>query len=499
MTRTNRFLFGVGWGYVNQLVMAAAGLFLTRFYLGSLGGPLYGLWIVGLQVLTYLTLLDLGIVALLPRETAYAAGADRKKIPKLLGETLSIALFQMPLLALLSVAAWFLLPADWAVLKGPLGVTFAVFALSFPLRVFPAVLQGLQDFSFLGQASFLTWFLATITSVAGLKAGIGLYALSAGWAVGQGVQFLACYLRLRLHFPADMPKHIPAPSWARAKARLSKSLWVTLSQISGVLLVGTELLVLGKLLGPAAVVIYSCSSKLVQLLANQPQTLTQAALPGLSELKSSRDLVAIRRVSEALTVLVMLLSGAIVAVVLAVNGGFVKWWVGEDQYGGDWLTISLVACMLVRHYGTALVFSLFCFGQEKPLALIGIADGLVTLGLSVLLTPRFGIAGPALGSLVSACLISIPCVAYYLARELNFAVPALLRPLAGWAWRLVVIVAASAAVLFQRPPEGPLGVAAIASAIAVAYGLLMLPVVKASALLLYVRPTLERFTRRRAK
>ena len=130
MTRSKRFLYGVGWGYLNQFVMAAAGLYLTRFYLGALGSTLYGLWIVGLQILAYLTLLDLGIVALLPRETAYAAGADRKQLPGLIAETISISCAQAPLLALLSVVGWLCLPASWTSLKGPLSLTFAAFVFS---------------------------------------------------------------------------------------------------------------------------------------------------------------------------------------------------------------------------------------------------------------------------------------------------------------------------------------------------------------------------------
>ncbi len=492
MTRTKKFLYGVGWGYVNQFVMAAAGLYLTRFYLGALGKSFYGLWIVGLQILAYLTLLDLGLVALLPRETAYALGGNRGRLPALIAETVSLSSAQAPLLALLSLVAWFWLPVEWATLKGPLAFTFAAFVFSFPLRTYPAVLQGLQDFSFLGKAHFITWALGTVASVAGLWAGLGLYALAAGWIVTQGTLFLSCYVRLRSEFASDLPTRIALPTWALAKARFAKSGWITLSQVSQVLLVGTDVLVLGKLLGPGTVVVYACTSKLVQLLVNQPLTLTQSALPGLSELKSSQDLGAIRRVSESLTLLVMLVSGAIVAVVLAVNGGFVRWWVGTEQYGGNALTLLLVLNMTVRHYATTLVFSLFCFGHEKALALIGIADGVLTLGLSLLLTPRFGMLGPVIASLLGAVTLSIPLVARYLAHDLRLSFFGMLRPLVAWTWRMTALGAVAAMVLWGRPPRGPLEVGAVTAVMATIYALLMLPIVKRSSLLLYAQPVWDR-------
>ncbi len=492
MTRTNRFLYGVGWGYVNQFVMAAAGLYLTRFYLQTLGDSNYGLWIVGLQFLAYLTLLDLGVVALLPRETAYVLGNDRKRLPKLIADTVSIALAQTPALALMAAGCWYWLPSEWALLRGPLACTFTVFVISFPLRAYPAVLQGLQDFSFLGKTHFVSWALGTAASVAGLMSGLGLYSLVAGWVTTTGILFFASLWRLKTTYANDLPSSIPAPTWAMAKARLSKSLWVTLSQISQVLLVGTDVLVLGKLLGPQAVVVYTCTSKLVLLLSNQPLTLTQSAMPGLSELKSSRDAAGIRRVSEALTLLVLLFSGAIASVVLAVNGGFVNWWVGANQYGGDTFTALVVANMVIRHYATTLVYSLFCFGHERALAFIGVADGGIVLGLSVLLVPHLGPAGPIAASLAGALAFSVPVQMKLLAKDLGVGFFGLLRPLGGWSGRFAVLAGAAAFVLFKRPPVGPVAIGAVCVALAAVYGLFMLPVFRSSALLTYVQPVWDK-------
>ena len=74
MTRTGRFLRGLSVGYTSQVLTTLVGLWLTTFLLSRLGQVDYGLWLVATQVLSYLLLLDLGIVALLPRETAFATG-----------------------------------------------------------------------------------------------------------------------------------------------------------------------------------------------------------------------------------------------------------------------------------------------------------------------------------------------------------------------------------------------------------------------------------------
>src|SRR5262249_5630350 len=74
VSRTSRFLRGLGIGYLNLVITTVAGFFLTRFYLHHLGQVNYGYWLVASQLLGFAGLLDLGVVALLPREVAYVTG-----------------------------------------------------------------------------------------------------------------------------------------------------------------------------------------------------------------------------------------------------------------------------------------------------------------------------------------------------------------------------------------------------------------------------------------
>src|SRR5439155_16324286 len=73
-SRTKRFFDGVVLGYAYMWLIMVAGLWLTPFLLRRIGGHDYGLWLIGLQVLNYLSLVDFGVLALLPREVAYATG-----------------------------------------------------------------------------------------------------------------------------------------------------------------------------------------------------------------------------------------------------------------------------------------------------------------------------------------------------------------------------------------------------------------------------------------
>src|SRR2546429_481923 len=62
MSRTTRFLSGVGFGYAGQALVMVTALWLTPFYLGRIGQHDYGLWLMGGQIIAYVLLLDLGVV-----------------------------------------------------------------------------------------------------------------------------------------------------------------------------------------------------------------------------------------------------------------------------------------------------------------------------------------------------------------------------------------------------------------------------------------------------
>src|SRR5438093_2554225 len=118
MSRTTRFLSGVGFGYAGQALVMAAALWLTPFYLHRIGQHDYGLWLVCAQIIAYVLLLDLGVVALVPRETAYATGrGDAAALARVVARASRIVLWQMPVVALAAVGVWWMIPEEWSALR----------------------------------------------------------------------------------------------------------------------------------------------------------------------------------------------------------------------------------------------------------------------------------------------------------------------------------------------------------------------------------------------
>jgi O-antigen/teichoic acid export membrane protein len=494
MSRTKRFVSGISFGYAGQLLTTFVGLWLTPFLLFRVGQHDYGLWLVGTQLMFYLALLDLGVVALLPRETACATGRasieESAELPSLVGQTLRLVLWQMPLVALVATIAWFTIPNEWEGLRYPLGLVLLAFVLTFPLRIFGALLLGLQDLAFLGRLNIISFLISTAITVALVLTGWGLYALAFGWIVAQFIRAGSSWYRLRTQFPTVLPKGLPELRWPVTRSRLISGFWVSLNQIAQVLLNGTEILIIGKFFGPAAVVPYVCTGKLVGVLANQPQMLMASAGPALSQMRTGESRPRLAQVCIALAQAALLLSGAIVCIVLMVNQGFVIRWVGRDQYGGFWLTALLLLSMLMRHWNLTVGYTIFSFGYERRLCVTALLDGVLSIGAASLFVWLYGLIGAPLGMLVGVCLVSLPANLTALARESNMTVWELVKPLSAWFIRFIVLMFAAGALARTWTPNTIPLLVVTSAAGALIYLLVMFPLALRYPLGIYVRPRL---------
>ncbi|PWT99365.1 MAG: hypothetical protein C5B51_27385 [Terriglobia bacterium] len=269
---------------------------------------------------------------------------------------------------------------------------------------------------------------------------------------------------------------------------VGRGLWISLAQVASALINGADVLIIGKLFGPLAVVPYACTGKVVIVLANQPNLLMAVAQPGLTELKSGSSPERVLQAITALTQALLGVSGLIGCTVLAVNAGFVSWWVGPKQYGGGLLTALFILNMLLRHWNTTLTYSVFCFGHERRLCFTTLLDGLVTAGMALLLASKLGPIGAPIGCILGVGLVSLPGNLNALKREVGLTVGNLLAPMWPWFWRFALLFAATGILARNWSPRGFIQIVIVAAITAAAYLGVMVRQVQESALGMYIRP-----------
>jgi len=495
VSRTSRFLGGLSFGYLHLAAVTIAGLWLTPFLLRHIGQHDLGLWLMITQVVNFLGLLDLGVVTLLPRETAYVAGArplgERPDLAPLMARVWRIVWLQVPVVLLAAALAWWVLPGEWDAVRVPMLLVVGAFVALFPARVFNAVLQGVQDLAFVGRLQLTVWAVSTAITIGLVLAGAGLYAVVLGWVVTQVAGAAGSGIRAYRLVPEVFTAGRPVARDPAVAAYMSRSAWIGVSQIAQVFLAGTDMLVIGRLLGPAAVVPYSCTTKLVSVLANHPHLLMHAAAPALSELRAGGSRQRLGELSTALTLAMLVASGAIATVVVAGNQLFVDWWVGPSQFGGWRLTAIAVVLMLVRHWNTASTYTLFCFGHDRRISITMLADGLVTFAASVVCVRAFGTIGPQIGSLVGVLLIGLPANTLQIARDLGVTPVQVVLQLASWAVRMAIAALVAWGLALQLAGTGLMGLIAAAGAAGLVYAALVVPLLLQPPLRAFFLPALH--------
>lgn len=488
-TRTTRLATGVALGFANHLIAMVVGLWLTRFLLERLGQAHYGLWLAVVQLLGWLALADLGVVGLLPRDIAADSGASDAdaRIRTRIGVTARVIAWQLPLVLLLAAGTALFARHRWPTLAGPLAIAMTGYVLAFPLRLFPAVLHGLQDFGFLARNQLLALALNTLVVVGLVSAGTGLYALAAGWSLAQILPPLACAVRLARIKRASIPDRLPPISLGGVRIAVGNSIWVSLSQVSVALSAGSDILVIGFVLSPEAAVPYAVTSKLMMVLSVLTTTVTQQAMPGLSQVRAAESPERIAGITRALVLVVLTVTGATGALVMAVNGGFVTWWLGAEQYAGPTLTALVVMATIVKHFSTSLIYAAFAFGHERMISLVTLMEGIISALAMLAFVHLWGIRGAPVGQMTGIIFVTIPVLATALGRDSGRRATEVIGDAAPWLILAAVPLVAAAAAAWRAADAGLATTALLGGAAVALYGLFLTPLFRRSPLDGYAR------------
>jgi O-antigen/teichoic acid export membrane protein len=187
----------------------------------------------------------------------------------------------------------------------------------------------------------------------------------------------------------------------------------------------------------------------------------------------------------------LIASGAIACVVIAVNQGFVRWWVGSGQYGGLALTVVLVAMMLLRHWNTTAIYAIFAFGHQRRLSITTLFDGVLTVVAAIALIPRLGVIGAPLASIIGVAVVSLPANLTALARDTGETALRLTGRLRHWFWRFLVAMGVAWAVSPLVAPGKLFALVAATLGVGGLYAAMMIPLALRDPLGVYLRPRID--------
>jgi len=423
-------------GLTYALVSATAGLLATPWLLRWLGHERLGALKALTDWLGYLTFFELGLGGAMMAALAIRIGqGDRETVERLLAAGLGVHCRVMLAslaggIGLVAVLPY-VIPADDLSptelrLAGVVGLLSLLLA---PLLVFRALAEARQR-------SYVYWLLLTVQVL--LMTGLSLVVARAGWGlVGQALAFALAQVPTVLVLLWDGLRTYRG-IWSVAADRGDRKVlwdlsWPTfVHQLADRVGLVKDNIIIAWSLGPVAVVPFFLTQQLVTLAHAQLRGISSATWAGLIELHAYGEATRFRRRLLELTGMISGLALAILGPIAAYNRSFVRYWIGEEVYAGE--AVTLLACLIALLYSIYLLWGWLLLGTGYIARWVpySIASTLVNVTVSVFGTFGLGLIGPLIGTAASLLLVT------------SWALPRVLQSVFGispWAlWRAALLV-----------------------------------------------------------
>ena len=425
-------------GYGVLAVSLLTGFISTPLVLRALGTPAYGAYALVGGLVAYLAIADAGVGTTTSNRVArFAARGDRDALRSLLGTSFWIfcaagaAGLVVAVVLALQLAQLFTVPAS---LLGPAQLALVLLALGqglgVPLSLNSLVLIGVGRLDVTAVRTMLFSTLSSIAQVVVAKAGGGVAGV-AGVSSGFGL-LGALYLwrQVRRRYP-DVRISPSAGSVAEGKDLVRTGSRNLVISVAGMLAFTSDLTIIGALEPLAAVAAYALASKLVSYVRLLSSRLTDVLMPVYAHGDSLGLDERQRSVFAAGTTLSLGLAIPMTLCCVAFGNDLLATWLGHVPAGTASVLTVLALASLAQLPGHNCFVLLTALERTHVLLRLSVVSSLVNVALSVALTIRLGIVGPALGSLVVTVVADLVILPAMVSRAMGWGYAGLVKQALG--------------------------------------------------------------------
>ncbi|MCK1485647.1 hypothetical protein IVB25_23880 [Bradyrhizobium sp. 193] len=338
--------------YGNFVAMALLGLFVNPLLIHNLGAADFGIWKSCLRILDLSGVADGRATQALKWIIAHRANqANVAELRRGIGASIAIWLLWLPLLSLAVSLVVYALPWLISSISADKLVALRWTGTILAANVILSALLGIPDAVLFGtnqgyRSMILTTFYMVVSNAAMVAvtwAGYGLPALGLVVFTSTILNGLSTWLVARKQ----------VSWWGLAKPRRADisrfagfSNWTLVGSLVQMLLLSSELLLIGFLSGPVTVTKYTLNSYLIQFALSICLMTGSTITPKLGALIGGQDLHAAgKMITQTREILlgIMAIEGA---GVILLNATFVTTWIGPEYYMGDTLNSLMVIAFL---------------------------------------------------------------------------------------------------------------------------------------------------------
>lgn len=438
-------------------------VFLTPYFLKTLGNIQFGIWVTLSSLVGYFGVLDLGLGGAMPKLFAeQLALKDFEKLAHLFSTLFflllaagglllfSIFLFSLPLENFLNIPGeYFLVGQTTLVLLS------AAFSLSFIANIFYSFLFGASLLHVSNLIGIFSLLLLASLNVFLLQKGFGLPGIATANLIVNGVGLLLAWVCIKKRHPAISIR------WKFFDKRIlqtavSLSLYVLVGNVAVRVISSTDNMVISKFLGIQYVAAYAIAFRLCSLASNFVFSFTKIFLPNFSGLQATKDFSALRELFLRCSQIAVSIGVACSIVLFFFGERIIRLWTGPDSFAGQPTLYTLATLLLTQpaiQMGTTTLLGL---GKIKVSTTLIVVEALINLALSIFLVRKVGVWGVALGTLSAQLLTNFWFIPYYTTKQIEGNFFAYLQKVFLPSWMLALPSIVLALALRHFYPSGSL-------------------------------------------
>ena len=313
---------------------------MTPLYLRVLGKEDYGIWEILTVLIGYMGILDIGIKPTVGRYISkYAALEDMAEVRRVFS-TACLFMFCMGIISavLLLVSGYMWLTyfaVDQAESRYMLLLSLVAINLvaNFPYLAVEGAYEGFQKYTLKNLLSISMAVTISVLLYKYIERYDGLLSLAALSSASMVVKYFAGAALLRMPRNGGLTFSLADCSWRVFRRSLVFGIKSFVQGTASRIQLGSDRVIIGSFLGPAAVPAYSIPANLISYFRNIGWTITDAFMPLFSSLEARNEQEVLRRIylSASRFCIGLLLPIAIGTVLL--GGPFMAVWLGPDFRG----------------------------------------------------------------------------------------------------------------------------------------------------------------------
>ena len=345
--------------YVNFATNALFTFFLSPILIGFLGTSNFGIWKGVQKILDFASLADGRASQALKWVVANKKNqSDNKEKQQAVGSAIKIWFYFLPILLLILLGLIWILPymindldnENYNVVR-IVGLIMGVNILLNPLLGIPdAILVGVNQAYKSNFVQTIWIVISNISMVAVASLGYGIIGLATVVLIIGVLKGICVLLTCK---KSVTWLRVRQPERQQLKTFFGFSAWVLLWSFVSRLLLSSEVILIGFLIGSDEVSNYTFTAYIFALALSISLMTTSAAMPGLGAVFGAKDYVKSAKIANSIRDINIFISVFFGCIMLICNKSFVTLWMGSEFYLGDdinaLITIVLVQLILIRN------------------------------------------------------------------------------------------------------------------------------------------------------